>query len=182
LGVLILLIFLGVIVGIGVGVFGVVHKVTTSGPAAASASIGQVAKDGDFAFVVKNVTCGSDADAIVSTQADETIPPGAQECLVTLSVTADKGSPQTFSTDAQHAYDPAGKEFDADENAGLYSLANGDGEQVNPGVTITAVVPFQISATDSLASVELHDSLLSGGVVVKIPSTTTQGSTPAAGP
>lgn len=41
---------------------------------------------------------------------------------------------------------------------------------MNPGVTITAVVPFQIPANDQLTSVQLHDSAFSDGVTVDLAS------------
>jgi hypothetical protein len=131
---------------------------TPSGP-----GIGQIAKDGDFAFVVHSMTCGRAIAVEVGG-----VPAGATECLLTMSVTADKAQGQTFEADAQYAYDTKGRKYSADDT-GLLALPNSnDLTQVNPGITITAQVPFQVPVGDPLVTVELHDSLFSGGVDVSL--------------
>lgn len=145
-----------------------VAKVTTT-TAPGGPGIGQVAKDGDFAFVVKSTTCGASAAAAVYGGGyGETMPAGAQECLVTMTVTDDKSTAQTFFDSNQYGYDAKGHQFSADSNASLYLTGDKDDTQVNPGVTITAVVPFQIPATDKLTSLQLHDSAFSGGATVRL--------------
>jgi hypothetical protein len=135
----------------------------------AVAGIGQVAKDGDFAFVVKGVQCGASAAAAVSDGGfGETVPSGAQECLVTMTVTNDKGSAQTFFTGNQYAYDSAGHKLSADSTGSIFLSGANDDAQINPGVTITAIVPFQISTSDKITSVDLHDSMFSLGVKVDV--------------
>lgn len=140
---------------------------TTTIPA--GPGIGQVAKDGDFAFVVKGMSCGAAAAAAVNSGGyGETVPAGAQECLVTMTVTDDKSTAQTFFDSNQYGYDAKGHQYSADSNASLYLAGDKDDTQVNPGITITAVVPFQIPATDKLTSLQLHDSAFSGGVTVRL--------------
>lgn len=133
---------------------------TTTVPA--GPGLNQVAKDGDFAFTVTSVQCGAAAAQAVS----ETIPAGAQECLVTMTVANDKTSAQTFFASNQYAYDSAGAQFSADDTA-VFSLPNSnDFTQVNPGLSITAQVPYQIPASTSIDHFVLHDSAFSGGVTV----------------
>lgn len=135
----------------------------------AIAGIGQVAKDGAFAFVVKGVQCGPGAAAAVSDSGfGETVPSGAQECLVTMTVTNDKGTAQTFFTGNQYAYDAAGHKLSPDTTGSIFLSGANDNTQINPGVTITAIVPFQISTTDKITSVVLHDSMFSLGVRVNV--------------
>jgi hypothetical protein len=39
---------------------------------------------------------------------------------------------------------------------------------INPGITVSAVVPFQLSTSDSIKQLVLHDSAFSGGVTVNV--------------
>ena len=146
---------------------------TTLAPTAttvAVARIGQVVQDGDFAFGVGAIRCGASATAAV-VRLGETVPNGAQECLVAIAVTNDKRTAQTYFTTNQYAFDSAGHKLSADPLATIYltgALAANDDTQINPGVTITAIVPFQISTTDKITSLELHDSAFSSGVRVNL--------------
>ncbi|MHB1210530.1 MAG: DUF4352 domain-containing protein [Acidimicrobiales bacterium] len=124
---------------------------TTSSAAARSNStvpsapgIGQVAKDGDFAFVVKGVSCGAQAAAAVNAGGiGKTVPTGAQECIVTMSVTNDKTQAQTFFDSNQYGYDAKGRQFSADSNGSVYLSGDQDMNQINPGITVTARDPFR---------------------------------------
>ena len=128
--------------------------------------INRVAKDGDFAFTVTGMQCG--VTSLGSDGFSEQAPAGTQWCLVTMTVANDKTSSQTFFASNQKATDSQGRQLDADTGALIYLPNNSSAvfAQINPGVSITAVVPFQISTTDSIVSFELHDSAFSGGVTV----------------
>lgn len=131
--------------------------------------IGQTVNDGDFAFVVQSFTCGASVAAAVNSDGyGETIPAGAQECLATMSVMDDKATAQTFFASNQYAYDAAGHRYSADSTGSIYLSNSNAFAQVNPGVTITALVPFQVPASVQLVSLELHDSAFSGGVSVHL--------------
>lgn len=137
---------------------------TTSDPTNnGTPKLNQPAYDGDFKFVVTSVQCGASAADAISPAA---VPAGAQECIVTMTVEADKSQAQTFFDSNQYAYDSAGRQFSADSNAIFYVTNDQDATQVNPGITITAEVPFQLPANDSISYFELHDSAFSGGVKV----------------
>lgn len=130
---------------------------------------GQVVRDGSFAFTVKRVSCGSAAArAVAAGGLGEKVPAGARECVVTLRIANDKGSSQTFSDGSQYAYDARGRQFAADGQGSVFLRGDQDGTQVNPGITITARVPFQIPAGDRIVRLVLHDSAFSGGVTVRI--------------
>lgn len=142
-------------------------QVTTPPPPATQ--IGQTVKDGDFAFVVHGISCGASAAAAVNDGGfGETVPAGAQECLVAMSVTDDKGTAQTFFDSNQYGYDAAGHQYSADSSGSLYLSNSNDGTQVNPGITISAIVPFQIPSSVHLVKLDLHDSMFSGGVSVRL--------------
>ena len=141
----------------------------TKATVASVSGIGQVVKDGDFAFVVKSVLCGAQAAAAVNSGGiGETVPSGALECIVTMTVTNDKSQAQTFFDSNQYAYDAKGRQFSADSNGSIYLTGDQDGNQINPGITVTAPVPFQIPAGDTIVKMVLHDSAYSGGVTVRI--------------
>lgn len=140
---------------------------TAPSPPSATRAIGQTAKDGDFSFVVKGVSCGSAANAVVEKNG-ETVPATAEECLVTMTITDDTGTSQTYFAGDQYAYDPAGRRFSADATAAESLIEVDDDTRVNPGETITAILPFQILARDTIARLELHDSAFSGGVTVDV--------------
>lgn len=141
----------------------------TGDTAAPASQIGQVVKDGSFAFTVQSVQCGAQAAAAVNADgAGETVPPGAQECLVTMTVQDIKGSAGTFFASNQYAYDADGHQYKADDMASTLLPNANDDSQVNPGITITAIVPFQIPGSVTLTKLVLHDSAFSGGVTVRL--------------
>jgi hypothetical protein len=139
---------------------------TTAAPAS---QIGQTVKDGNFAFIVQSFVCGPTAATAVNTDGyGETIPSGAQECIATIAVTADKGQAQTFFASNQYGYDAQNRQYSADDLGSVYITNSNDDTQVNPGVTITALVPFQIPVGATLTQLVLHDSMFSGGVHVRL--------------
>jgi hypothetical protein len=80
---------------------------TTSGNAASgneasntaqTPTIGQVARDGDFAFVVEGIRCGpAEAQAVYNDpDITGTLPAGTKECIVKLQITDDKNVAQQF--------------------------------------------------------------------------------------
>ena len=126
----------------------------------------QVAKDGDFAFTVTGVKC--DVTSLGTDPISESAPAGAQWCLATMKVKNIKSGSQTFGASNQKAVDGHGNQLDADVGALIY-LPNGASDafaQVNPGISITATVPFQLPTAGKIAKFELHDSAFSGGVTV----------------
>jgi hypothetical protein len=140
-----------------------------SAAAASSPGIGATVRDGDFAFVVKHESCGAAAAAAVDPDGMGTaVPPGAVECIFTITVTDDKGTAQTFFDSAQFAYDASGKQYSADSDAGVLLPGDADGKQVNPGITLTAKLPFQFPAGAKIVRLVLHDSMFSGGVAVRL--------------
>ena len=143
---------------------------TTAAPATTAVpGVGTKVYDGDFAFVVNSLTCGASAAVAVNDGGfGESVPAGAQECLVAMTVTNDKSQAQTFFDSNQYAYDAQKRQFSADTTGAIYLKGDQDATQVNPGVTINAVVPFQIPANDAIVKLELHDSAFSSGVSVAI--------------
>lgn len=133
--------------------------------------IGQVAKDGDFAFTIRSVQCGvTHLGATTGTGygLSKTAPAGTQWCLVKMHVLNDKTSSQSFYASNQYAIDALHRQLSATTGA-LFYLPNGSASEsstVNPGVSITVTVPYQLATSDSISKFVLHDSLFSGGVSV----------------
>ncbi|MGH3730448.1 MAG: DUF4352 domain-containing protein [Micromonosporaceae bacterium] len=146
----------------GNGAPGVDDTGTTEKPA----KVGEPVRDGKFEFVVKKVQCG------VNEVGDEDFGEQAQGqfCLVTLSVKNIGDEAQPFADSDQKAFGANGKEYSADSDAGLVANENPDTffADINPGNTLDGVVVFDIPADAELATIELHDSLASGGARVTV--------------
>ena len=96
-----------------------------------------------------------------------TEPAGTRECIIRLRVTDNKNEAQAFFDSNQYAYDARERQFTADDN-GIYLTGDKDNTQLNPGVSITALVPYNIPAGDSITRLDLHDSEFSGAVTVRL--------------
>ena len=127
--------------------------------------IGDVAQDGKFEFVVTEVETG--VEQVGSEYLNETAQ--GQFVLVHLEVTNVGDKAQTLFDSSQHLIDTDGREHSADSSAGIYIennkvLLN----EINPGNTLSGVLVFDIPADATPASVELHDSMFSGGVSISL--------------
>jgi len=145
---------------------------TQAQPAPASqgaAGPDDVARDGDFAFRFLGMNCGPAAAARVYSDPGLTgsLPPGSKECLVKLRVTDDKGEAQTYFASNQFAIDGRGHQLTADDNDIFLNAAHDD-TQINPGVSLTVLVPYNLPEADQIVKLELHDSEFSGGVTVRL--------------
>jgi hypothetical protein len=128
--------------------------------------IGTPARDGKFEFVVSKVDCGktSVGDDLLGKQAQ------GQFCLVSMSVKNIGDSAKTLDSSSQYAYDASDRKFDADGVASMYANDNNELflNEINPGNQVDAVLVFDVPKDTKLAKVELHDSIFSGGVTVKV--------------
>ncbi|GAA2596285.1 DUF4352 domain-containing protein [Winogradskya consettensis] len=126
--------------------------------------LNQPAADGDFQFTVTGMKCGvSKVGSNLLGQAAQ-----GQFCLISVQVKNIGKEAQTFADSAQKAYDAKKVEYSVDSSAALY--ANGDQQilftEVNPGNTVKGKLVFDVPKGTNLTSLELHDSLFSGGVKV----------------
>jgi hypothetical protein len=133
---------------------------------AAEPGIGDPVRDGKFEFVVNKIECGrSEVGSGFFTETAQ-----GQYCLVTMLVKNIGNEARTFHDGNQRAFDKDGRRFDADTGAGL--AVNQDAEAfltaINPGNQVTVVVVFDVPKGVDLVSLELHDSLFSGGVTVRL--------------
>jgi hypothetical protein len=141
------------------------NEAASSANAAKAAGLNTTVRDGTFEFVVSKVECGKTqvGGQILNKKAQ------GQYCLVTLSVKNIGTKPQTFFVDNQKAFSGS-TEYSPDGTATMYA----SGEQstwineINPGNKISGPLVYDVPAGTKLTKIELHDSIISGGVSVTI--------------
>jgi hypothetical protein len=137
-----------------------------TGTGAATVGINQPARDGKFEFTVTGVQCGVKHIGPASFGSDAQ----GQFCLVKVTVTNIGNEAQMFTGINVYGFNAAGQKFDTDTSAAIY--LEGDArsflENINPGNTVNGTLVFDIPVGQSLKKLELHDSLLSGGVIVNL--------------
>ncbi|NES28154.1 DUF4352 domain-containing protein [Micromonospora terminaliae] len=133
---------------------------------AKTAKIGQPARDGKFEFTVKSSKCGV-AKVGTSMIGDKA---QGQFCLITVNVKNIGKEAQTLDGSSQKALAADGTEYSSDTEAGLYANKEASTffEEINPGNQVTGVFVFDIPKNVKLTKLELHDSMLSGGVTVSL--------------
>jgi hypothetical protein len=137
-----------------------------AGGAAQHAKIGQPARDGKFEFVAQKVDCGK------KQVGDDTFGEKAQGqfCLVTVSVKNISNQPQMFDGGDQKAIGTSGATYtdstaaETDANQGNQTFLN----NINPGNQVTGVLVYDIPQGATIKSLELHDSMFSGGVTIDV--------------
>ena len=139
---------------------------SSSGDSTKAVGLNQAVQDGKFEFTVTGVDCSKNtlgADP-VSTQAAGVF------CLVNVSVANIGNEAQTLDSTSQYGYDAAGKKYSTDTEAAFYLQDAGDTlfEQLNPGTSVDGVLVFDVPAGTQLTTLELHDSMFSGGVTVNL--------------
>lgn len=121
-------------------------------------------KDGDFTFMVNSSQCGLKTSG-------GSLPdvPQGQFCKINVKVTNHGVKAGTF--DASQVKGVIGQtKYNAESGASISANANTDTflTSINPGNSITANVMIDIPGGKTLDGVELHDSMLSGGVGVAV--------------
>jgi hypothetical protein len=139
---------------------------SSSGGSAEAVGLNQAVRDGKFEFTVTGVDCSKNTLGTdpVSTQATGVF------CLVNVSVANIGDQAQTLDSTSQYGYDAAGKKYSTDTEAAFYLENAGSTlfEQLNPGTSVDGVLIFDVPAGTQLTKLELHDSMLSGGVTVNL--------------
>ena len=132
----------------------------------AEAGINTPVRDGSFEFVVTGVETG------IGTVGDNPyLQKNAQGAftIVHLTIKNIGDKPQSFLPGNQKVFDTAGREFTNDASAAINIEAETSLlAEINPGNTVTAAVVFDLPTGSVATTIELHDSLFSSGVVVKL--------------
>lgn len=131
----------------------------------AAPGVGTPVRDGKFEFTVTSVETG------VATVGDEFLNQQAQGqyVLVHMTVTNIGTEAQMFDGSSQELTDTAGRTHSADTSAAIYlGDANSFLTDINPGNSVEGTVVFDVPADAVPATIELHDSMFSGGVEVAL--------------
>jgi hypothetical protein len=135
-------------------------------PKPAGPGLGDKARDGKFEFVVHSVKCGK------TRVGSELIGAEAQGvyCMISVTVTNVGDEPRSFTGGNQRAFTADGKEFTNDTEAEIYANDNAATflNEINPGNRVRGTLVFDVPKGTRLARLELHDSLFSGGVSVRL--------------
>nr|WP_296064001.1 DUF4352 domain-containing protein [uncultured Actinoplanes sp.] len=137
-------------------------------PTRPSPAIGDPVRDGKFEFVVTGVDCSRTSIGLEHLRRTAK----GRYCVVSLSVRNIADGPKYFLGKAQKAFDATGASYRGDQLAGLYANQNLTTfvQRLTPGRQVAGKLVFDVPATAELTGVELHDSLLSGGVRVALTS------------
>lgn len=131
----------------------------------AAAKVGTPVRDGKFEFTVTGIKTATKVG-------NEYMNKTAQGRFVLVAVTVSNigDESQIFDSSAQKAFDTSGREYSADGEAGVYLGDEGNAflNEINPGNGVRGTLVFDVPTSVDLASLELHDSLFSGGVKVSL--------------
>ncbi|WP_309226808.1 MULTISPECIES: DUF4352 domain-containing protein [unclassified Mycolicibacterium] len=132
-----------------------------------AATLNTPVRDGKFEFVVKSVQPGL---AEVGDNPYLARKAQGQFVIVTLSVQNIGDKAQGFSPANQKLFDNQGRSFESDSAA---QIALGDSDipvwdNINPGNTVEVKVIYDMPQGAVPTSIELHDSMFSGGTTVAL--------------
>lgn len=129
-------------------------------------ALGDVVKDGKFAFKVSKVEKGLSqvGEGFTVSKAQ------GQYVLIHLTVKNIGDKAQMFSDSAQKLIDAKGRTFDADSGAAVLGLRDSNAflNNINPGNAVNGILLFDVPKDIKLKAVELHDSVFSDGVTVSL--------------
>ncbi|GAA11539.1 DUF4352 domain-containing protein [Gordonia alkanivorans] len=132
-----------------------------------AAGLNTPVRDGKFEFVVTNVESGLSS---VGDNEFLTAEAQGQFVVVTMTVNNTSKEPKDFSPTNQKLVDTEGRSFEPDTTAQIY-LGGSDipvWDNINPGNTVEVKVVYDMPVDAKPASIELHDSMFSGGVKVNL--------------
>ncbi|WP_182908093.1 DUF4352 domain-containing protein [Microbispora sp. H13382] len=143
------------------------HTTQTDKPRKPQApGLGDVVKDGKFAFKVSKVEKGLSqvGEGFTVSKAQ------GQYVLIHLTVKNIGDEAQMFSDSAQKLSDAKGRTFDADSGAAALGLKGSNAflNNINPGNAVNGILLFDVPRDIKLKAVELHDSMFSDGVTVSL--------------
>ena len=146
---------------------------STSKPAttASTPKLNQPANDGKLQFTITSFQCNQSqvedpSDSSIATTA------GAPYCIVGLTVKNIQTVAQTFDSSSQYLYDSSNNQYSFDSTATI--TLNPESSQfmedptVNPGVTISGQLVYDVPSTVNPTYAMLHDSAESNGVKVNL--------------
>ena len=131
-----------------------------SGSHRAAAAPGTQVVDGDFEFVVSDVSKPSNWSGDPR--------PRGQWVIATVTVRNTDANPQSFMPNNQKLIDSAGRTYRGDALAAVTMNNDSVVIDMNPGFKITMKVPFDVPAGTMPAAIELHYSAFTDGARVQL--------------
>jgi len=121
------------------------------------AFLGQSVRDGKFSFVVKSMQCGA---TTISTEVAL-----GQFCVVRLSITNIGKVANMIDVTSQKLLDAKGTSYDERSMAGMLFPENDNFEltNLNPGLSVTGAIVYDVPKTTTPVAIELHDGFISDG-------------------
>jgi predicted double-glycine peptidase len=143
----------------------------SAAPTASMPKLNQPADDGQFEFTVTSFSCGQssvtdpDSSYLVANAK-------GQFCLMALNIKNIGKQSQTFDDSSQYIYNSGNTQYTSDSEA-TSTLEGSSGQigsypSLNPGVSISGTVVFDVPAGVTIDHALLHDSSLSNGVKVNL--------------
>lgn len=133
--------------------------------------LNEQANDGKLGFTVTNLKCGVNEISQPDTP-DYTDTTGAPYCAMGISVKGISNVSQSFDSSSQYIYDTSGKQYSVDDTATIAANKSSNNcmmnPTVNPGVTITCTLVYDVPANESISYGMYHDSAASNGVKVSL--------------
>jgi hypothetical protein len=132
----------------------------------AGPGMGDPVRDGKFEFTVTKLDCSK--SRVGSEFLNETAQ--GKFCIISVTVKNIGKEAQTFDGSSQKAYDADGTEFSNDTGAEIYANEGSPTflQEINPGNQVKGKLIFDVPKSTKLTSIELHDSMFSGGVKVSL--------------
>ena len=132
--------------------------------------LNQPAEDGKFRFIATAFTRGQ--TYLLNDNEFEHATAQGHWCLLTLNYSNIGAESQTFETSSQYVYDASGKQYSADTSGTTAANPSSSQcvtyQQINPGVSSSCVVAFDIPKGVVATYAMLHDSSVSDGVKVAL--------------
>ncbi len=139
--------------------------------AAATPKLNQPANDGKFQFTITSFSCGqtqiTQPDNSYSTSQAQ-----GQFCQMNLNIKNIGTVAQNFDDSSQYVYDSNNKQYSASSDGTITANPSSSQfatlENVNPGVSISGIVVFDVPKSVTPVYAMLHDSGASNGVKVNL--------------
>jgi hypothetical protein len=146
-------------------------KTANTKPADTTAKLNQPANDGKFQFTATDIKCNqAQVESPDPDSFNDASTTGAPYCVLTLSVKNISTQAQTFDDSTQYLYDTAGKQYSVDDQATVtantLSSTFMELPSINPGVTATGTLVFDVPASATISYGMFHDSSLSNGIKI----------------
>jgi hypothetical protein len=155
--------FMLVFASVSLVMFGLGSPAANAQPKVAGV-IGSTVSDGDMSFKVQSLKCGI---RTVGTGFLEEKALG-QFCVVTLTIKAAKKKAVSYFSSSQKGLTKSGAEV---ESKSLMDDQYQSMVDLNPGISLSTKIAFDVAKNDPLTKILFHDSMFSGGVLVDLTKT-----------